>query len=1125
MRALFRRVVYTAALLLVPMPLLAEDIDLFVNAEASSSAPNVLFVIDNAADFSSTSPIDCYIDGVESKLSGTVGGIEQCALHQVIKELPADSVNIGIMVYNDSKVLDFENKPCRGTAKDKPGGCLVYPMALLTESNKAVLLAWIKSWVNDAKDGKDGMIKSAQSTTGATMQEAWAYYFGKMGISRTDYASLKPEEACNNYIIFIGNSATTSGQPKDPFKKSDGPMYALEGTNSGAGALMNADPRATEAQKDLVTGRFPSSCTFGSDLIGIDKHEDSGFYADEWSRYLNAQGVITYTIGVLTDKCNASYPALMTSMANVGGGKYFPTTDLDELVVAIKTALSEMLAVNSVFASVSLPISVNTEGTYLNQVYIGMFRPDQYTRPRWVGNLKQYRLGRVPPRDFSKTPPTSGGPIKLVDAQEPYQEAISRAGTGFLGACALSFWNSPGVNSYWRPADSTGYWPFPYPKNCAENPADSDYKDGPVVEKGGQGYNLRVNTADVGKPPASPDTRNLKACNADCDSTLADFATTNLAITNLSLGATTVPERALLINWARGANNAGDEAFFFEDGTAVVAADEMRPSVHGDVVHSRPVAIDYADTGEEPEVIVFYGANDGVLRAVNGNRIAELTDSEVDAGHEIWGFIAPEFYRHIKRLRDNNPNIAIRAKEGETDRRPKPYGFDGAITAFVDKAEAKRWIFATMRRGGRMIYAFDVSDLNTDPDSPTLLWRFGCGVDGTCTTGASDAADSMGQSWSAPKVLYTDGYRDETDSSKRKPMVIFGGGYDPCEDQDPHACSSTAQGSAVYVLDAESGKLLTKLPTDRPVAADVFVVPDGDTGKAKLAYAVDLGGNVYRISGSTAKEFGVAKPDGDEWTIRKIASLGCATVATCVANRKFMNAPDVVLDSRPDGYVLVLGSGDREKPLHRNLSWNPETEEYEGVGYPSAYATSNYFFMLRDYPNNDSWLTDESSRCGASLLCLASLTPVAVDDLSTPEEPAEPKGWYLAMRTGEQVVTSAITVFGVATFSTHTPTDPRDRAACVSDLGTARVYNTKYANAAPAKPGATNRSEVVVGGGLPPSPVAGKVKLDDDGGPDGGETAFFIIGADPSSSLEGGEPVQPPLSGLPKSINYWYIKK
>ncbi len=45
----------------------------------------------------------------------------------------------------------------------------------------------------------------------------------------------------------------------------------------------------------------------------------------------------------------------------------------------------------------------------------------------------------------------------------------------------------------------------------------------------------------------------------------------------------------------------------------------MRPSAHGDVVHSRPIAINFG-TDAAPKVVVFYGGNDGVLRAVNGNR-------------------------------------------------------------------------------------------------------------------------------------------------------------------------------------------------------------------------------------------------------------------------------------------------------------------------------------------------------------------------------------------------------------------------------------------------------------------------------------------------------------------------
>ena len=54
--------------------------------------------------------------------------------------------------------------------------------------------------------------------------------------------------------------------------------------------------------------------------------------------------------------------------------------------------LNQIRAANSVFSSASLPVSANTQGTYLNQVYIGMFRPDGNALPRWVGNLKQYQF-------------------------------------------------------------------------------------------------------------------------------------------------------------------------------------------------------------------------------------------------------------------------------------------------------------------------------------------------------------------------------------------------------------------------------------------------------------------------------------------------------------------------------------------------------------------------------------------------------------------------------------------------------------------------------------------------------------------------------------------------------------
>src|SRR5205085_4343287 len=111
-----------------------------------------------------------------------------------------------------------------------------------------------------------------------------------------------------------------------------------------------------------------------------------------------------------------------------GGGKFFNTASVDDLTAALNSVLNEVQAVNSVFSAASLPVSVNAQGTYLNQIYLGMFRPDSTASPRWLGNLKQYKLVK-----------DSTGSLVLGDGQTPSQSAISSSGTGFISPSAISF--------------------------------------------------------------------------------------------------------------------------------------------------------------------------------------------------------------------------------------------------------------------------------------------------------------------------------------------------------------------------------------------------------------------------------------------------------------------------------------------------------------------------------------------------------------------------------------------------------------------------------------------------------------------------------------------------------------
>ncbi|MBM5811852.1 MAG: pilus assembly protein PilY [Gammaproteobacteria bacterium] len=1051
------RMLAVAGLLLGVPAALAEDIDLFVQpAGAQGGPPNVLILVDNTANW-----------------GRNVGGQaiwinEQAALVSTLSNLPVNDdgtavFRVGVLLFNET-----------GNPNNNVGGGYVRAAIRdMTAANKTIYGNLLTSF-NIISD------RSNNGKAGLAMAEAWRYFDGDAPYAgnskaKTDYLGNTSGTAQSNAVYALAGNALNSfaGSPyNSPIADGDcGRNYIIYISN---GAAQDNAADITQGTTMLSAAATGEGITGATTTIPISPSGSQNNMADEWARFMrrSSHNIITYTVdvdkittgqittGQITTGQGPGWTALLQSIAGVSDGRYFSVTSGSggaTIADALGRIFSEIQAVNSVFASVSLPVSVNTQGTYLNQVYVGVFRPDQDAMPRWAGNLKQYRLGIV------------GDMLRTLDADG--QSAINPS-TGFITECARSYWTPTTVDTYWQFHPQGGCL-------AVANSDASNYPDGNIVEKGGQAYRLRSST-----------TRTVRTCSptfASC-SALADFNIANGAITQALLGAASSSERDALINWQRGLDVDN------EDLDAVTTA-EMRPSVHGDVVHARPVAINFGSDAS-PQVVVFYGGNDGALRAVNGNRANAIAG--LAAGNELWSFVAPEFWVNIKRLRDNSTPISFTGSVSPPVRAPKPYGFDGPITAYRDADDT--WVFASMRRGGRVLYAFDVTDITTTPASPTLKWKRGCpnlGNDTDCSSGWS----GLGQTWSAPQSLKTNGYQS---GGAPAPMLILGGGYDTCEDADPHTCTSSSKGRHIYVLDADDGSLLQTFDTERPVIGDVFVVPDGNTGLARYAYAADTGGNVYRISGATANE-PFAATDPADWTMTRIAALGCATPAdACSANRKFFFAPDVV--EKEGIFYLLLGSGDREKPLG---------EDY----FPEAFSVDNHFYMIRDVPSDDEWLADETSNCGTAIICLASLLEIEHDAAGDPDasDLAAMKGWYLDLRDHEQVVTSAITVFGNVTFSTHVPTVPVD-GSCTSNLGSARVYNVHYANAAIAA-GHNNRNEDVAGGGLPPSPVAGMVELDD------GQVVPFVIGAVGDSPLESTLPSPPSTGTQPKAVTYWFIEK
>ena len=1081
----FRGWLIGAGLVMASLGARAADIDLFANAQTSTAnAPDVLFIIDTGASFSANNnSFFCNISASgtvttstttadATALNKTNGGVEQCALYSVIGALATSTttINVGIMMFNGgmtsyNPVSDAFSTPCTASGISG-GGCLVMPMTPLNSATAPNIQNWIRQW-NTSGGGNYNIKAPANRGDGSTMQEAWAYYFGKTGMSGRDYSAIAPAAGCaSKNIVFLGNNWSTQASPKDPTSPTDvSPLNALKGLSSTI--AKRATPTATLSEYTTVQAAASTVCSGPNATVTLDGSEGKGGSALNWAFYMKDQGasdstkgVTTYAVALENLGCDANYGIWLPTLADKGGGEFFSANSYDSLVTSLKTALGNIASVNSVFAAVSLPVSVNTQGTYLNDIYVGMFRPAQSFLPQWNGNLKQYKLGL-----------NSSGVLRLQDADGV---AAINTQTGFLTECARSSWTPSVVDTYWLNQLAGG---------CLKvaNSTASNFPDGNIVEKGAQAYKLRAMT---------PAARTVKTCStsfAGCTS-LTDFSTANSAVTS-ALGAN-------LVDWARGSNL---------DGELGMATTVMRASAHGDVVHSRPIPINYG-TDLAPSIVVYYGGNDGMFRAVNGNRESTaLVSGNIVAGantylpgDELWSFVPPEFYGNFQRLRDDKPAIGSAAMPSNVSTQ-KTYGIDGPITAFQGAISGsnKVYTYASMRRGGRAIYAFDV----TTPGTPALLWKKGC-PNASDDTSCSSGYTGLGQTWSSLKTMYATGYGSGT-----APLLITGGGYDACEDFDAlvagganHSCTSLSKGNKVYVIDAVTGAVVHTFDTERPVIADSTLVRDAATGKIRHAYTADMGGNVYRMTFGTGAE--------TTWTIVKIASLGCNTasltaVLTCTANRKFMFAPSVVTTDN-DTFYVMLGSGDREKPV-----------KY----YTSATAVTNYFFMVKDTISNGAASYTDTANCGAGsvVLCLSSLFPIT-SATPTDTQLATKKGWYLALTSTEQVVTSAITIFGVVTFSTHQPAGPPPANSCVPNLGTTNVYNISYLNAGSAN-GTNSRFEHVAGDGLPPSPVAGQVTLDT------GQTVPFCIGCSKDSPLEGAPPRTLSSVIQPKNRLYWFIQK
>jgi len=1010
------RVLAAVALTAISSSLNSADIDIFRTSAENVEAPNVLFVLDNSANWNSNSSGVTKQQIIHEALFKFLDGMKQ----RFVDNPDFVGINIGILVYSSG------NSPKGGKAIqaflkiDSASSSAIDTIKARLYCNEdafkgsgaaareaACKLQLTSEWGAIGFDdalfyGSENLPKTNNAPMALAFNEAYLWYAGKpyqagkqdgsqdnvvdgydpAAFVGDNYISPVDELACaNNYILFISNGGPDSGENNVAESK----LNALGGVFSG-------DPLST----------------------GFHSGEEAS-WLDEYARYLNTndindqqdgvQNVSVYAIDVfealnsageqydpLTDakdykkfgltKPNASKHALMyNASAGVGGGDYLVASDADALAVALSDVIDDILEKNSVFAAVSLPVSVNIKGTNENQIYMGIFRPSQ--KPRWAGNLKLYQIG---------LDTITGKPILVDGDGNPAEDT----GSGFIQTDARSFWTAS--STYWENIPTLSIARGTVTASPSDNP------DGKEVERGGVAQGLReyVGTG-----------RTVYTCTGACNS-LENFSTSNSNLTAGAFDAADSTELNKIINWSKGID--------LEDADNDEPTDttDIRPNVHGDVIHSQPVVINY---GGSVGPYVFYGSNDGMFHAIKGGVVEKADNSGSKDGEEAWAFTAPEQFKQLKVLYDNN---ILTGSFGN-----KPYFFDGAVGSYVvydsNNEVSKAIIYLTARRGGDLIYALDV----TNPLVPTIKWH---------QTSEDNGFSEMGQTWSKPTITKIKvGTAD-------KVVLIMGLGYDPDVDDGPS--TSRTRGRGVIVIDAEtgadiwqvtsgtvsspSGSVLAETAMSYSVPSDLAVVDRDGNGYSDRVYFGDTGGQLWRLD--------IGSATLSEWKATRLFKFSSS------ATQRFLNAPDVV--ESPDGSydMVIIGSGDREKPVDTSVqNYMLFYRDYDQAGVSTATAA----LQLSDLAAADTLL-------GGTLEFDPDQDIVANSKFI--------KGWYLTFESGEKVVTPALTANETTTFATNVP---GINSAC-SDLGEARIYKINPFTVAGVADGGRNYLEIEGGGFLPP---------------------------------------------------------
>lgn len=658
----------------------ADDIDFYLLPPSDPVAPNVLFILDESGSMSSSNRMTDLKSSMKTLLDNPMmehvsAAIEGYTTTSDTKYPITVNGNGPLVLKLHSDFKKVGEGDNRSTLKT-----IIDGLSPLASTPTVWALKLGMEWFNSSATQIEGTITNRTRTTSPTFSSP---------MNDSDYWCVP------NHMVLL-----TDGEPNsnnvDPYGLTSykGTTCASNSTTIGQNGRCAAEIAAWGYNNDLRTD-------------------------PEWKE---AQNVTTHTIA-LGDSLGSDDKTFLKNIAIKGGGGYYEADDANALLNAFETIVGQATSeVEYTYNAPVIPVSATNASVSGDYIYVPLFAPKP--NKLWLGNVKKYKMEQQEDGTF---------------------KVLSKGGSEAVSSNGMFFDNA---KNFWDP--------------------EPDGEGGDVLIGGAAGQ--------IGEEPDDPDEPRRKLYTwldgndrdltvdenrLHRDNLLEEHDDGAIANSLLTSQTCTVTEHTVCVATAQSCTNPNAELlndgrcrtrecnrrscwWVYENSVSVCTEYETTTDTScpaGNLLdwmnftgtHTYPFVTMGAPLHTQPLLVRYSGA-DVVYQPTSQGLLHAFDEA---SGAEKWAFMPDEL---LGTIDDAQINAALGENESPL------YGLDGPMVLVhedsdedgsVDNGE-RAYLLVSMRRGGRNIYALDVSD----PNSPELAWEIKGGV----TTGF----EKLAQTWSPP---------------------------------------------------------------------------------------------------------------------------------------------------------------------------------------------------------------------------------------------------------------------------------------------------------------------------------------------------------------------------------------